>query len=140
MIRQKKQGQLIVVSGPSGAGKDTIVSKVIENKETDINCKKDVDDVEKESLVVKIGKVYAKEGERENSSACVINSASVEFSRKYIIEIDLFIGIGLSYLVYNDLTEFIVLYATLAPIVYKNDLVCILYFVLVEIYLLLKRI
>lgn len=64
----------------------------------------------------------------------------MEFSRKYIIEIDLFIGIGLSYLVYNDLTEFIVLYATLAPIVYKNDLVCILYFVLVEIYLLLKRI
>ena len=30
MIRQKKQGQLIVVSGPSGAGKDTIVGKVIE--------------------------------------------------------------------------------------------------------------
>lgn len=49
----------------------------------------------------------------------------MEFSRKYIIEIDLFIGIGLSYLVYNDLTEFIVLYATLAPIVYKNDLVCV---------------
>ena len=33
MIRQKKQGQLIVVSGPSGAGKDTIVSKVIENND-----------------------------------------------------------------------------------------------------------
>ena len=31
MIKQKKQGQLIVVSGPSGAGKDTIVGKVIEN-------------------------------------------------------------------------------------------------------------
>ena len=30
MIKQKKQGQLIVVSGPSGAGKDTIVSKVLE--------------------------------------------------------------------------------------------------------------
>ncbi len=29
MIRQKKQGQLIVVSGPSGAGKDTIVEGVI---------------------------------------------------------------------------------------------------------------
>ncbi len=31
MIKEKKQGQLIVVSGPSGAGKDTIVSKVIES-------------------------------------------------------------------------------------------------------------
>ena len=31
MIRQKKHGQLIVVSGPSGAGKDTIVSKVLEH-------------------------------------------------------------------------------------------------------------
>ena len=31
MIKQKKQGQLIVVSGPSGAGKDTIVGKVIEH-------------------------------------------------------------------------------------------------------------
>ena len=30
MIKQKKQGQLIVVSGPSGAGKDTVVGKVIE--------------------------------------------------------------------------------------------------------------
>lgn len=33
MIKQKKQGQLIVVSGPSGAGKDTIVTKVIEKGE-----------------------------------------------------------------------------------------------------------
>lgn len=33
MIKQKKQGQLIVVSGPSGAGKDTIVSKVLENND-----------------------------------------------------------------------------------------------------------
>ena len=31
MIKQKKHGQLIVVSGPSGAGKDTIISKVAEN-------------------------------------------------------------------------------------------------------------
>ena len=31
MIKQKKQGQLIVVSGPSGAGKDTIVNEVIKN-------------------------------------------------------------------------------------------------------------
>ncbi len=29
MIKQKKQGQLIVVSGPSGSGKDTIVSEVL---------------------------------------------------------------------------------------------------------------
>lgn len=33
MIKQKKQGQLIVVSGPSGAGKDTIISKVAEKNE-----------------------------------------------------------------------------------------------------------
>lgn len=33
MIKQKKHGQLIVVSGPSGAGKDTIISNVAkENK------------------------------------------------------------------------------------------------------------
>ena len=31
MIKQKKQGQLIVVSGPSGSGKDTIVGKVLED-------------------------------------------------------------------------------------------------------------
>ena len=31
MIKQKKQGQLIVISGPSGAGKNTIINKVIEN-------------------------------------------------------------------------------------------------------------
>lgn len=31
MIKQKKQGQLIVVSGPSGAGKDTIISEVVKN-------------------------------------------------------------------------------------------------------------
>ena len=29
MIKQKKQGQLIVISGPSGTGKDTIVEKVL---------------------------------------------------------------------------------------------------------------
>lgn len=31
MIKQKKQGQLIIISGPSGAGKDTIVENVINN-------------------------------------------------------------------------------------------------------------
>lgn len=30
MIKQKTTGQLIVISGPSGAGKDTVVSKVLE--------------------------------------------------------------------------------------------------------------
>ena len=35
MIKQKKQGQLIVVSGPSGAGKDTIINEVVkQNKNT----------------------------------------------------------------------------------------------------------
>ena len=33
MIKQKKQGQLIVVSGPSGAGKDTIVSEVLKRND-----------------------------------------------------------------------------------------------------------
>ena len=30
MIRQKKSGQLIIISGPSGAGKDSVVSKLLE--------------------------------------------------------------------------------------------------------------
>ena len=32
MIKQKKHGQLIVISGPSGAGKDTIINKVVEDE------------------------------------------------------------------------------------------------------------
>ena len=30
MIKQKKSGQLIIISGPSGAGKDSVVSKLLE--------------------------------------------------------------------------------------------------------------
>ncbi|MBR1936812.1 MAG: guanylate kinase [Bacilli bacterium] len=32
MIKQKRHGQLIVISGPSGAGKDTIINKVVEDE------------------------------------------------------------------------------------------------------------
>ena len=35
MIRNKKQGQLIVVSAPSGAGKDTVVKKLVERNKND---------------------------------------------------------------------------------------------------------
>ena len=31
MIKQKKSGQLIIISGPSGAGKDSVVSKLLES-------------------------------------------------------------------------------------------------------------
>ena len=33
MIKKKKQGQLIVVSGPSGAGKDTVINAVMKKQE-----------------------------------------------------------------------------------------------------------
>ena len=32
MIKQRKTGQLIIVSAPSGSGKDTVVKKLMENK------------------------------------------------------------------------------------------------------------
>ena len=35
MIKNKKQGQLIVVSAPSGAGKDTVVKKLVERGKND---------------------------------------------------------------------------------------------------------
>ena len=35
MIKNKKQGQLIVVSAPSGAGKDTVVKKLVERNKND---------------------------------------------------------------------------------------------------------
>lgn len=33
MIKKKKQGQLIIVSGPSGAGKDTVINEVMKKQE-----------------------------------------------------------------------------------------------------------
>ena len=35
MIRRKKQGQLIVVSAPSGSGKDTVVKRLVERNKND---------------------------------------------------------------------------------------------------------
>ena len=34
IIKQKEKGLLVVVSGPSGAGKDSIVNKLLEKKES----------------------------------------------------------------------------------------------------------